>query len=407
MKIAMVSDFYPPFIGGTYRYVQTLSRGLVKRGHEVVVYSIGNKYLNSFEKDHGVNVIRSEGFFQKIPFLFNNGKIRHPPPVQDFLITRELKNIIRERKPDIIHSHGWILYSTLHLKKELDIPLVATLHDFRYICPKLTLLNGDVMCSKPLSTSCVNCAKNMLGGLVKSLFTYYGVKLNKNKLKFVDKFIAVSSFTKEIYSKQLNLSEKDVVVLPNFYEVETKELRSKKAEMSSEDFVLFVGALSPFKGKDVLINAYKRINTETKLVLIGYARQHYSHNDNENIQIITNAPHEMVMNAYPRCKFVVIPSICPEACPTVALEAMSCKKAIVASDIGGLRDIVVDGKTGILVPPNNPHKLASAMKYLIDNPKECIRMGERGYKHFINSLTVEKISEKVEKVYQDVMRLRN
>jgi len=238
--------------------------------------------------------------------------------------------------------------------------------------------------------------------LVKSFFAYYAVKLNVKKLKLVDKFIAVSSFVKEIYTKYLSLSDEDIIVIPNFYEAKKEKSELKYIGVLPEDFILFVGALAPFKGIDVLIDAYRRINTETKLVLIGHTHPNYSYNDSENIQIIKNAQHEILMKIYPRCKFVVIPSICPDACPTVALEAMNCKKAIVASDIGGLRDIVVDGKTGMLFPSNNSNKLANAMKYLINNPKECIRMGERGYKRLVNSFSVENASKKIEKIYQNV-----
>jgi len=401
MKILMLSDFYPPIIGGMERYVLLLSRELVKRGHEVTVFTVGHEYSSGFTEESGVRVIRLQGFFQKIPFLFKDINKKYPPPFQDWLITRRIKKLIETEKPDIVHANGWILYSLLPLKKKLRIRLVTTLHGYSLICPNQILMNGSRICNKPLSTKCISCGRESYG-LVKSFFAYYAVKLNVKKLKLVDKFIAVSSFVKEIYTKYLSLSDEDIIVIPNFYEAKKEKSELKYIGVLPEDFILFVGALAPFKGIDVLIDAYRRINTETKLVLIGHTHPNYSYNDSENIQIIKNAQHEILMKIYPRCKFVVIPSICPDACPTVALEAMNCKKAIVASDIGGLRDIVVDGKTGMLFPSNNSNKLANAMKYLINNPKECIRMGERGYKRLVNSFSVENASKKIEKIYQNV-----
>lgn len=400
MKILMVSDFYPPFIGGSYRHVQTLSRGLVKRGHEVVVCTIGNKYLNVFEDDYGVKVIRFEGFFQKIPFLFKNREIKHPPPVHDLLISKKLKDIITDEKPDIMHSHGWLFYSILPLNGKLDLPLVVTLHDYGFICPKITFFKGNQVCDEPFTSKCITCARGDLG-LIKSSSAYYGIKSERNKLRLVDKFISVSSFVKEVYSKHLGLRKK-IVVIPNFYEMEKENLKSQEAEAFPDDFILFVGGLSPHKGVDVLINAYNRLNTETRLVLIGGTYPDYSYESTENTMTIGNARYETVMEAYSKSRFVIIPSIWPDPCPTVAFEAMSYKKAIIASNTGGLSEVIVNGKTGILIPSNNSKKLAETIRYLLKNPSVANEMGKNGFNRFIRNYTSGAVVPKIEKVYDNL-----
>ena len=403
MKILMVSDFYPPFLGGSYRHVQSLSRHLVKRGHEVVVCTIGNKFLNVFDKDCGVKVIRLEGFFQKIPFLFEDTRIRHPPPILDCLIYRNLKKIVREEKPDIIHCHGWILYSVLQVRKKTRIPLVATLHDYGLVCPRILFLKEGVVCNEPMTIKCIGCAKSTFG-FAKSLFLYYCLKLGRNELRFVDKFLAVSSFVKKVYSKHLNLNEKVITVVPNF--CEAQDLKSARSTTFPEYFILFVGDLAPHKGVDTLIEAYSKLDTNAKLVLIGkrYPRHFYA--STEKVIVIENAPHELVMNAYINSKFAVIPSRCPDACPTVALEAMSCKKAIIASNIGGLHDVVVNGKTGILVPSSDSRKLTEAMRYLLENPSKANEMGANGFKRFITNYTPEVTVRKIEKTYASLCNKR-
>ena len=396
----MISDFYPPFIGGMYRYVQTLSRALVKRGHEVVVCTSGNKYLDSCEEDQGVKVIRFEGFFQKIPFLFKDLNEKHPPPFQDFLVSQKLRRIIRREKPDIIHCHGWILYSVLPLKKEIEVPLVVTIHSYGYLCPKKSLLNKNKICVEPPMISCISCAKNQYGW-VKSLFTCYGLRLNKERLKLVDQFIAVSHFVKDFYSKHLILGDR-VLVIPNFYESKKDTFRSKEPGTLPEDFILFVGGLSPHKGVDVLIEAYDKLNTKTKLLIIGKTYPPHCYKSTENIMIIENAPYKTVMEAYSKCRFMVIPSIWPDPCPTVAFEAMSWKKGLIASNIGGLRDIIVNGKTGILITPNNSKKLSEAMDYLLKTPSIANEMGENGFKRFIRYYTSDVITSKIENIYKDL-----
>ena len=400
MKILMISDFYPPIIGGAFKHVQRLSRQLVKRHHQVVVTTIGNKYLNAFEIDQGVKVIRLEGLFQRIPFLFKNVREKYPPPIQDFFISRMLERIVAEEKPDIIHAHGWLLYSVLDRKK-FRIPLVMTLHDYACVCPKKILLKEDAICETPLTIECVDCARSQYG-LAKSTFAYGCLKLNKRKLKFVDKYMAVSTFVKDFHLRQLDLNEKDIVVVPNFLGEQKYEAASEENSAFSDDFILFVGALSPHKGVEVLTRAYERLGTETKLVLIGRQSPDYSLQKTKNVTVIENAPFNKILEAYSKCRFVVVPSIWQDPCPTVAFEAMSYKKALIASNVGGLKDIIIDGKTGLLTPPNDIEKLAEAMLYLLENLLRAKEMGMRGYNYLTRNYTQDVVLPKIEKIYADL-----
>jgi len=372
----------------------------VKRHHQVVVSTIGNKYLNGSENDHGVKVIRLEGLFQRIPFLFKDVRERYPPPIQDFFISRKLERIVAEEKPDIIHAHGWLLYSVLDRKK-FRIPLVMTLHDYACVCPKKNLLKENAICDRPLTIECVNCARNMYGS-AKSTLAYCCLKLNKRKLKFVDKYMAVSTFVKDFHLRQLDLNEEDIVVVPNFMEEQKYEAESEENRAFSDDFILFVGALSRHKGVDVLIRAYERLGTETKLVLIGKKSPDYSFKKTKNVMIIENAPFNKILEGYSKCRFVVMPSIWPEPCGLVALEAMRYKKALIASNVGGLKDLIINGKTGVLTPPNDLEKLTEAMLYLLENPLTAKEMGRMGYNYFRRDYTPDVVVPKIENIYVDL-----
>lgn len=401
MKVLMVADAYPPSIGGLGRHVKLLSRELIKRGHEVVVFTVGYPDLSEYEEKAGVKIYRSPGFFQRSPFLYKDVNNKKPAPICDWLISRKLKQIIKDEKPDIVHAHGWIIYSVLPLKKELKVPLAATLHDYGLICPKTTLLRENTICNEPFTSKCLDCGKSQYG-VVKSLATYSGVKRSKARLAKVDKFIAVSSFVKEVHSKYLGLSDKDIVAIPSFYAAEARE-EVRITERLPKDFILFVGALVPTKGVNVLIADYKKLDTKTKLVLIGAKRPGYRYENTENILVMENAPYEVVMEAYRNCHFAVFPSIWPEPCPTVTFEAMSHKKAIITSKIGGFTDIVVDGKTGILVPPNDSKALTEAMNYLLETPHIAEEMGQKGYERWRQKFTPEIIVPKIEELYQSLI----
>jgi len=403
MKILMLSDFYPPIIGGMERYVQLLSRELYKRGHEITVCTTG--YKESLKEDGGVEIYESKGFFQYLPFLFVDPEKRYHPPVQDGLITKRLEGIIRRKQPDIIHSHGWITYSVLPLKRKFDVPLVVTLHDYGFICPTRlpkTLTSHKRICNhEPFKHSCIGCGKEQYG-LIKSFFAYYGLRINRKKLKFVDRFIAVSSFVREVYSRYLGLSDEKIVTIPCFLIIE-KLIKLKEHRLSPQDFILFVGHLSPEKGVDVLMKAYNMLNTKTKLVLIGVEEPDYFYKSAENVIVIKNAPHEIVMDALLKCEFTVMPSIVPETFGLVALEAMRCKKAVIASAVGGLKDIIQDHNTGLLIPPNDSNELAKAMKYLLGKPIIRKEMGEKGYRRLIQYFSADKVIPQIESIYKDAI----
>jgi glycosyltransferase involved in cell wall biosynthesis len=198
MKVLMLSDLFAPVIGGGQRHVQLLSRELAERGHEVVVCTIGHPSLPKYEEEEGVKVYRLKGLFQRMPFLFRDPTRQWHPPTPDWLVNKEIKRLLFNEKPDIVHVHGRILYSMLPLKNKYDIPLVVTLHAYWAICPTSNLRRGNVLCDRPLSKDCISCSRGSYG-VAKCLAVYLATKLNMSKLKLVDKFIAVKMSTQNIW----------------------------------------------------------------------------------------------------------------------------------------------------------------------------------------------------------------
>ena len=403
MRVLLLTDLYAPSFaaGGMANSAKSLAVHLAERDHKVQVLAPDSSTTYA-EKDRSVKIIRTHHSFSRLKFIYKDSKMTYYPPIRDWMIIKKIENIIKAEKPDVIHAHGWITYSALPLKIKLGVPLVVTLHDYGFICPKRTLMDKNEICERPFTYDCIRCGRESYG-LIKSLFAYCGIKLNKEKLKLVDKFIAVSPFVKEVYSGCLNLSDRDIVVIPNFYEREN--LRLKESGMLQEDFILFVGVLSPHKGVDVLIKAYNKINTKTKLVFIGAKIPDFSYTNSNSKNIITieNAPRELVLEAYQKCKFVVTPSIWAEPFGIVSLEAMAFKKPVIASNIGGLRDVVINNNTGILVSPNDSEKLANAMIELLSNDRKTKQMGINGYNHWIRHYTPDVVVPQIEEIYQELI----
>jgi len=406
MKILMLTNFYPPIVGGMGQHVRSVSLELVKRGHEVTVCTTAQQDLLQCEEEGGVRIIRIRGLFQRIPFLFRDPGKRHHPPSYDWAIGRGLKKIVKEYRPDIINAHGWMVYSLLPWVKEHDIPLVLSLMDCEFMCPKQSLMrNGDSLCDSPFTADCIACGRRAYG-LLKSIATYFGVKGGKNRLHFVDKFTAISSFTKQINIKYLGLKDEDVDVIPCFYgpDVDKQTPQTEDAEGKlPDDFIFFVGALSPHKGTEVLLEAYRKLNTETKLVLIGSSHPDHRYEASDGVMVFENAPRDLVMSAMSKCRFAVFPSIWAEGFGLVAIEAMSHKKAVIASNIGGFRDTVVDGETGLLITPGDADNLSEAIDRLLQNPREAADMGQKGYERFTSYFTPDAVMPRIIEVYSAVI----
>ena len=211
----MLADTYSPLLGGIETHVQTLAEYLSRSGHNITVVTSRPGHSPCFEVRNGVNIYRINGFLQSLPFLFKDPQRKYQPPVRDWLLMAKLRNLMKRERPDIIHAHGWTLFSALPLATKFQIPIVITLHDYRFVCPKIIFMDGDKICTKVLTSHCMDCGKESYG-LLKSFFAYRGVKSGVKRLKLVAKFMAVSSFVKQAYMKNLGLDDKEIVVMPNF-----------------------------------------------------------------------------------------------------------------------------------------------------------------------------------------------
>jgi glycosyltransferase involved in cell wall biosynthesis len=134
-------------------------------------------------------------------------------------------------------------------------------------------------------------------------------------------------------------------------------------------------------------------------VLIGYPVETLRVSD-PRIRIIEGASHADAMQALARCLFAVVPSIVPDSLPTVALEAMSQGKAVVASSSGGLPDVVLCGKTGFLTPPGDAGALATKMAELLDDPGLSQRLGEAGGRRLREEFSADVVVPRIEAVYR-------
>jgi len=404
MRILMLAQFYPPTIGGEERHVANLSAELAARGHQVSVATLWHKGFARFESEKGVRIHPLRGTLQRMEAIFSYKDRQFAPPFTDPEVLWALRRIISEERPDIIHAHNWIVHSFTPLKAWSKAKLVMTLHDYSLVCVQKRLMRHGVRCSGPAFVKCLNCAADFYGpgkGVPSTLANLIWGEIER---RTVDMFLPVSRSVAE----QTRLAKRGVPcrIIPNFMpdnvEAPEDDAHALLAQLPENDFLLYVGDLMPDKGIDVLLEAPAQMNNQMPLVLIGRPVTGYLERIPANVLHLGRWPHSAIMQAWSRCTIALIPSICPDACPTVAMEAMTMGRPIIASRIGGLIDIVDDGQTGLLVPPGDPQALREAIQGLLDDPerRECMMMVAR---QRVVEFQAKSVVPRIEQIYREVL----
>lgn len=401
----MLSQSYPPTIGGEQRHVHNLSIELVARGHDVAVVTLWQEGMPAFECDQGVRVHRVHGSMQRIPALFTEKERRHLPPFPDPEVLWALRSIITQERPDIVHAHNWIVHSFTPLKAWSKAKLVVTLHDSSLVCAKQRLMYHGALCSGPGLTKCLGCAAEHYGIARGVPITLANWVWGKVEHQTVDMFLPVS----QAIAEAIQLAKYGVSyrVIPNFVPndvgVLCDDAKPLLAQLPKDNYLLFVGDVTRDKGVEVLLRAYAEMGSQVPLVLIGRPVIDFSANFPPNVHILQSWPHDAVMSAWSRCTIAVMPSVLPDACPTVTMEAMVIGRPVVASRIGGLSEIVVDGETGFLVAPGDAVALRQAMQRLLDDPALRERMGVMA-KQRVVEFQARTVVPRIEQVYQEILQ---
>jgi glycosyltransferase involved in cell wall biosynthesis len=406
MRILMLAQFYPPSIGGEERHVADLSAELTARRHQVSVATLWHKGFAPFEIDKGVRIHRIHGTMQRMEAIFSYKDRQFAPPFTDPEALLALRRIISLERPDIVHAHNWIVHSFTPLKAWSGAKLIMTLHDYSLVCVQKRLMRHGVRCSGPGLSKCLECAADFYGigkGVPSTLANFTWGALER---RTVDMFLPVSHSVAE----QTRLSKRGTSyrVVPNFIpddaEPPGEEDDALLAQLPEGDFLLYVGDLMPDKGVDVLLQAHAQLKRQVPLVLIGRPVKGYTERFPPDVMHLGRWPHSAIMQAWSRCALALIPSICPDSCPTVAMEAMSMGRPIVASRIGGLTDIIVDGQSGLLVPPGDAQALQQAIQCLLDDPERRACMGIMARQRVVE-FQAKSVVSRIEEVYHEVLEL--
>jgi glycosyltransferase involved in cell wall biosynthesis len=407
MRILMLSQFYPPFIGGEESHVHTLSTLLASRGHQVAVATIWHPNLPEFEQQQGVRIYRIRGTMQRVELLFSDAGHKHAPPFADPELTWALREIIEREQPEIVHAHNWLVHSFLPLKAWSGAKLVLSVHDHSVICPKKKLLYQDTHCPGPSLVKCLRCAGEHYGSLKGAVVALTNPLMSALERQCVDLYLPVSRAVAS--DNRLFRHALPVHVIPNFVQDDLErprpDMQSYVEQLPSGEYMLFVGALARHKGVDVLLRAYTHLANPIPLVIIGYQSSEYPLRTVDfpvGVLVFKDWPHGAVLEAWRRSTLALVPSIWSEPFGIVAIEAMAMGRPVIASRTGGLTDVVVDGESGLLVPPGDEVALHQAMQRLLADPALRSTMGENGLRA-VAKFRASAVAPSIEQLYRQVL----
>lgn len=374
MRVLMLAQSYVPIVGGVERIVEDLSGELSRRGHEVSVATLRQPGAAPPNSPVPVHTLRSA--VHRLPGIKLDQERHHAPPVPDPETVRDLRRLLRRERPDVVHAHNWLVNSYLPLDRGAGGPaLVLSMHDYGLVCATKRFLNRGAECTGPWTGKCMRCAGDYYGRL-KGAGVALGTRLAEPRVRrHVDVFLPVSTAVRD----RCGFAEGELHrIVPNFISglpPAPAGGEPRLAELPAEPFILYFGDVTIDKGGGQLLEAYRALEEAPPLVLVGRC---YLPEATEvpGVVALGPLPHALAIEALRRSLFTVVPSLVPETFGLVALETAAAGKPIVASEIGGLTDVVRDGETGLLVRPGNREALATAMGRLIGDPELRARMGE-------------------------------
>ena len=388
LTVMMLTWEYPPrIIGGISPHVYYLTKSLAKQGVKVYVMTCDFPDTPAHEVIDGVEVYRIDSYKNPAPdfaswvYLMNVN------------MQKETARLARKigKKIDLFHAHDWLVANAgIGLKHVFRKPLLVTMHSTEM--GRRDGLHTDT--EKMIHET-------------EAWLTYEAWRV-----------VCCSEYMISHVKWAFGLPNDKLVMIPNGVDTKTyddigndlSDFRSKFA-LPEEKIVLYVGRLVYEKGIHVLINAVPKVvsKVNAKFIIVGSG---YMKEQLLNIVQSMGLEHKVLFQGFmdeksllklQKCADVsVVPSLF-EPFGIVALEAMAAKSPVVASDTGGMSEIIDHDVTGVKVYPNNPDSLAWGINKVLLDDKYRQSLRENGYKVVQEKYGWEKIAQQTKSTYETIL----
>ncbi len=374
MKIAQLSPYFYPHLGGVESHVLELAKHLKKRGHEITVFTTLLDGTIENEIVEGIKVKR----VKPITILFSTP------------INLNIGRALEGEEFDIIHGHSPPPLSCFFAARNAakrEIPFVLTYH-----CDlELPFLFGPLLVQ-----------------LYQRTLATYTVKKSDQIITTTDTYGATSR----------TVWQEEAKVIPNAVDAKTfnpdndgSRVRKKHGIADHEKVVLYIGRIVYHKGLQYLVESACYLEDDVKYIIGGtgdfmenleYSVKRFGLED--RVIFPGRIPNDELPEYYGAADVFVLPSISRlEAFGIVTLEAMASEVPVVVSDIPGVREVIVEGRHGLLAEPMKAIDIAGKVRTILENSDMSEKMGKAGRKVVEERYTWDIVAEQLEEVYKELV----
>jgi len=324
---------------------------------------------------------------------------------------QKFRRLLDRFPADLIHLqnfHHHITPAVIQVARQKGIPAVWTLHDYTIVCPNTHFFNdatGEVCeACGPLRYYPAILGRCKKGGVLPSTLGALETYIHKvfHLLDYVSFYLAPSRFLQSKV-RQGGVPAHKLVYLPHFIPDEHFQVNG-----DDQGYLLFLGKLERMKGIFPLLKAAHL--SRIPLVLAGRADGNLEKYLPELLPATTRyvgfQDREAVKRLLAGARALVLPSIWYENQPFVILEAFAAGKPVIASDMGGMTELLADGERGVLATSGDAESLAAAMELIYSRPEEARAMGQRARKYARHVFGAETHYEATSRIYAECLKHR-
>jgi len=453
MKVMQVIHYFLPYsTGGSEVYAYNLSKELANKHKVFVFHSISDKSMEEYEMNSinssGIEIYRINNTWKNcdsFEMTYRNDKI-----------TQKFAALLDTIKPEVVHFHHLTCLSITLVEEagKRKIPIVFTLHDYWLVCQRGQLLKRDLTpCRNQSDVECVRCLANQLNISTKnykklcSLTQKMAPNLQSSYLNLkrvirkcfvfcskvfflaqkeaisqiqkrtghiremcaiVDLFISPSRFLMEKY-REFGIPEEKILYSDYGMNVKLAENFSKKSSQAVR--FGFIGNIIPSKGLHILIKAFNKLqNSDVVLKIYGLALPYDGFKNylqllkgmvtNPKISFMGKYDNEKLASILAGMDVLIVPSLWYENSPLTIHEAFMAKMPVIASNIGGIPELVQDGENGFLFRAGDPEDLYQKLCKFIKEPG----LIEKFKKNVASVKTIKRNAEELENIYVNLIK---
>lgn len=401
LRITYIVHHYPPaYRAGAEQYTHRVARWMVAQGHDVEVVT-----LESISEGSSARIESTLETYENVPVHRLRFKLVGAPHELTWrfdnpLLEQWVADYLTERKPDFVHfMAGYLIgIGPLRAVRAARIPMALTMHDYWFVCPRHTLQrgNGELCTSVPEAPSaCARCVAQGLdrtakvdtitGGLYSAVLARFGLAAESaaiaqrraataDAITWPDVVIAPTRFLAGKIKE--NLPRADVLVLPHGNDALPAPADGYAAAANARAQGVqfgYMGQIAQHKGVHVLVEAFRRLDPELASLHVHGVLENNPAYTAVLRKLAGNAPNIHFHGGYSRTELpvvlagldaVVVPSIWYENSPLVIMEALGEGVPVITSRLGGMAELVEDGRTGLHFSVGDADALADVLRTL-------------------------------------------